>query len=238
MPWLYRQSDMKPGTTINRLRVRLLANTAVALALVLPLTLVAQRAGSPGAVYDLGLRRELFVDTYLIDSLEGVRLKLQEPRPAGVALRYDGPTEDNYCFYTTVLQDGDIYRMYYRGRIAPREQASTNVHLERQTTCYAESCDGIHWTKPSLGLLDVNGSRDNNVILETHAPQFLPLHRRSSRRAPWGALQGKHRPVGGEAGAFLVECLKLPQVVDWIFTVPRSMVSYRPTRFGPSSGSW
>ena len=64
---------------------------------------VAPIKGSPGAVLDLGSRRELFVDTTLIDSLKAASLRLQEPRPAGVALRYDGPTEDRYCFYTTIL---------------------------------------------------------------------------------------------------------------------------------------
>jgi hypothetical protein len=32
-------------------------------------------------------------------------------------------------------------------------------------TCYAESPDGIHWTKPELGITTVNGSKHNNVIL-------------------------------------------------------------------------
>jgi hypothetical protein len=32
-------------------------------------------------------------------------------------------------------------------------------------TCYAESPDGVHWTKPELGITAVNGSKRNNVIL-------------------------------------------------------------------------
>src|SRR5581483_12469944 len=32
-------------------------------------------------------------------------------------------------------------------------------------TCYAESADGIHWKKPDLGLVEVNGTKQNNVIL-------------------------------------------------------------------------
>ena len=31
--------------------------------------------------------------------------------------------------------------------------------------CYAESNDGIKWTKPSLGLVDYKGSKDNNILL-------------------------------------------------------------------------
>ena len=112
-------------------------------------------------ITDIGTRRELFVDRYLIDSLNGTQLKLHHPIPRGEAIRYDTPWEsgDGYSesFYTTVFKDDDIYRMYYRGHVA--------------STCYAESVDGINWTKPSLGLIEAGGTRENNVILShsTHS---------------------------------------------------------------------
>ena len=71
------------------------------------------------AITDIGSRRELFVDNFLVESLNGARLKLQEPRPGGVAIEYDQPWErepaGSRSFYTSVIKDGDIYRMYYRG---------------------------------------------------------------------------------------------------------------------------
>jgi len=36
---------------------------------------------------------------------------------------------------------------------------------------YAESEDGIHWTRPKLGLIEMNGSRDNNLV--PWIPHFL-----------------------------------------------------------------
>ena len=111
---------------------------------------------------NIGSRRELFVDDYLIDRLDGAALKLHEPHPTGVAVAYEEPWEDRLCFYTTVLRDGDLYRMYYRGRMAG------------SWTGYAESSDGIHWTKPRLGLVDFDGSTANNVIL-TNAVTFFPF---------------------------------------------------------------
>ena len=70
----------------------------------------------PGrGIIDLGSRRELFVDGLLVDKLDGVRMVLHEPLPAGVAVKYDGPADERFSFYTTVLKDGDTYRMYYRG---------------------------------------------------------------------------------------------------------------------------
>ena len=99
--------------------------------------------------------RELFVDHHLIDRLEGASLKLHEPRPAGTAIDYDRPWEGRGSAYMTVLEDDGVYRLYYRG--APGDGP--------QVTCYAESADGVEWTKPDLGLFDVAGTRNNNVIL-------------------------------------------------------------------------
>jgi hypothetical protein len=112
---------------------------------------------------DIGSNRELFVDYHLIDKLDGVRLKLGEPRPGGVALRFGAAWEDRFAFYPTVIKDGDIYRLYYRACFATR-------HL----TCYAESEDGINWTRPNLGLVEVDGSKQNNVILP-EGRQFTPF---------------------------------------------------------------
>ena len=54
--------------------------------------------------------------------------------------------------------------MYYRGsRVEPGTA---------QFTCYAESPDGISWKRPNLGLFEVEGTRDNNVIL---TPEVAPV---------------------------------------------------------------
>ena len=112
-------------------------------------------------VIDIGSRRELFVDHYLIDKLEEPRLELHEPQPAEIVITFDRPWEGGTSSYYTVLKDGDIYRMYYRG--------SSGQPGSDQVTCYAESQDGIRWTKPNLRLFEVQGTRENNVIL---TPEF------------------------------------------------------------------
>lgn len=116
-------------------------------------------------VPDLGSRLELFVDHFLIERMDGTRLRLHSPRRAGVALRFDKPWEGAFVGYVTVLKDGDRYRMYYRG--LPRAGADGTA---LESTCYAESPDGIHWTKPELGLFEIDGSRANNVVLKGHHP--------------------------------------------------------------------
>ena len=63
-------------------------------------------------VIDIGSRRELFVDNYLIDHLDGARLYLHHPQPREVVLTCDQPWEKTGPGYTTVFKDGGIYRMY------------------------------------------------------------------------------------------------------------------------------
>src|SRR5207244_3398131 len=79
----------------------------------------------------LGTRLELFTDDLLIGRLDGCLLKLHEPYPANVALRFDAPWEGAFCGYVTVLHDGERFRCYYRGNpIAGRDGSDTEV------TCY------------------------------------------------------------------------------------------------------
>ena len=114
-------------------------------------------AAEEAAVLEVGSRLELFVDGYLIDSLQGTRLKLHIPIPREVAIQFDAPWEGPGSGYVTVMKDKDRYRMYYRGK-------SKGKDGEGEVTCYAESKDGITWTKPSLGICGFQGSTDNNII--------------------------------------------------------------------------
>ncbi|MDE2927204.1 MAG: hypothetical protein OXT71_12465 [Acidobacteriota bacterium] len=119
----------------------------------------------------IGSRLELFVDDYVIESMDGVRLRLQTPQPAGIVMNHDKPWEGTTSTFHTVFQDGDLFRMYYRGSshagytiqslMKPGEKP---IPEHEQVACYAESRDGIHWTRPSLGLIEFEGSKDNNIV--------------------------------------------------------------------------
>src|SRR2546430_1820474 len=124
---------------------------------ILSLIVVLAASSVAGEVLDLGSRRELFVDRFLIEKLEGAQLRLHEPRREGIALKFDRPWEGAFSAYTTVIKDGGLYRMYYRGLPSAGRDDSANA-----VTCYAESRDGIVWTKPNVGLFEVHGTRDNN----------------------------------------------------------------------------
>ena len=97
---------------------------------------------------------ELFVDYYLIDEMKGSSLKLHHPNHEQAVLVFDRPWEGSQTGYVTILKDGDEYRMYYRG----------GGDLVREYTCIALSKDTVHWTRPSLGLFEFEGSKNNNII--------------------------------------------------------------------------
>ncbi|MDP6357909.1 MAG: hypothetical protein QF473_22535, partial [Planctomycetota bacterium] len=79
---------------------------------------------------DISSRLQLFVDDQLIDRLDGVQHHLHHPVPREVALTIDQPWEklwqrderlDPTPFgYSSVMKDGDIYRMYYTWDVGRR----------------------------------------------------------------------------------------------------------------------
>lgn len=110
---------------------------------------------APPEVRDIGSRRELFVDRFLIEEEKGARLKLHEPQ-------LTPPTAEpaDSMEYGTVIKDGNLFRLYTRDARGAGADGT-----EPEVTRYCESRDGTHWTKPRLGLHEIDGSKSNNVIL-------------------------------------------------------------------------
>ena len=147
--------------------------------------------GAEAAPVDIADRRELFVDGYLIDRLRGARRTLHRPVAREISLERTKPWEGNASNYTTVFQDGDLYRMYYRGTHSVYTRGKReNVH--REVVCYAESPDGIHWTRPDLGIVEFDGSKKNNIIWDGigshNFTPFLDTNPGSSANAKYKAM--------------------------------------------------
>jgi len=115
------------------------------------------------AVTDIGDRLEIFVDRALIDTMDGATLTLGQSRPEEISLTFDHPWESSFsAAYMTVIKDGGTYRLYYRGG---SKTDTGMIKAGTEVTCYAESQDGKTWVKPKLGLVEFEGSKDNNIIL-------------------------------------------------------------------------
>lgn len=105
-----------------------------------------------------GPYRRLFLDALLVEQSSGVERVFHTPEKfaGNPVLRADTPWEKGGSgpyLYGTVLHDGGKLRMWY--------------HFLRggYRNAYAESEDGIRWTKPDLGLIDFEGSRANNLFV-------------------------------------------------------------------------
>ncbi len=123
---------------------------------------------------NIGSNRELFVDDFIVDTEKTTaKAVLGKPVRRECVFLNDAPWEGNGWIYYTVLQDEDIFRMYYITVTQYNEDKSEHKH-QFCRNCYAESKDGIHWTKPNLGICNINGSTENNVIFETK--NFTALH--------------------------------------------------------------
>ena len=106
---------------------------------------------------DIGSRRELFVDQYLIDSLQGVTRELHSPERKGAVFTFDRPWEGGATGCVTVFDDGipggvPYYRMYYVGTPMRGEYSDFPNIYGPAVVCTAESRDGIRWTRPNLEL--------------------------------------------------------------------------------------
>lgn len=123
-------------------------------------------ADKDSAPIPVGDRRELFVEDTLIDRFEGdASLRLHEPTPREIVLDHDEEWEGTGSGYHSIFKDGDLYRMYYKAWHIAVSEGSINTGTHPLFCCYAESKDGIHWTKPKLGIHEFKGSKDNNIVI-------------------------------------------------------------------------
>ena len=84
------------------------------------------------------------------------------PGPHEVAIVHDAPWEGAGSGYHSIIQDGNRYRLYYRASALGVE--NQRLKTGREVYCYAESRDGITFTKPELGLHDIDGFVSINFV--------------------------------------------------------------------------
>lgn len=105
-------------------------------------------------------------DQVSIPHTQNLRLEMVQPQrhQANPVLRRGGAGAVDAMgvqFYGSVLKDGGKYRMWY---VAFDDDVNHKARSERWRAAYAESVDGVEWTKPHLGLVEHRGSRDNNLV--------------------------------------------------------------------------
>lgn len=110
-------------------------------------------------------RRFLCWDADMIEKSENVTVHCHKPVPRDVALVCDDEWEGVHNGYGGIVRVGDTYRLYYRacgGGV--NFDLKTGREPSRSVICVAESRDGIHFKKPTVGIYEYNGSRQNNIV--------------------------------------------------------------------------
>ena len=109
-------------------------------------------------------RTILFVDDHDVLYRSGTRRVLNQPvrHPQNPLITEDKPWE-LAIGWTSVHRDSKTgrYQLWYQAYAGKRAQLKTH----ECTVCYAESDDGVTFTKPSLGLFDFNDQKSTNIVL-------------------------------------------------------------------------
>lgn len=181
--------------------------------------IVSSQSAESGNAITIGSRRELLVDHHLIGRLENARLVLHRPLAREVALTFDRPWEGNTSGYVTVMRDGDVLKMIYRGH--RMTWASGRLQMSHSpVVCYAESRDGIHWKKPDLRLFPLLGDMAkrvddplaNNIVWpgSSQSGTFVPF----LDTRPGCPAEEKFKAVGGN-GKIGLYLFKSPDAIHW-----------------------
>ena len=110
---------------------------------------------------------------------------LHHPSPQNVAVQFDAPWEGCFSGYKVVIRDDDVCRLCYHSSPSAGEPAAAPPRC-----CYAESHEGITFTRPSFGLHEFAGSRENNLILVGDgADGFAPSSTRALTWRPTSATK-------------------------------------------------
>ncbi len=120
----------------------------------------------PRACIDVGGEKHLFLDALFFEHSERITLQMHPARKTDeTVLAPDKPWENASLNWFSVLEDDGKFRMWYECYDVEGWPTTDDTSF-----CYAESADGIHWSKPNLGLYAYHGSTDNNILFRQIGP--------------------------------------------------------------------
>lgn len=123
----------------------------------------------------VGENRQLFLDDWLIQSMENVEIRVHQPTRREIAQVRDMPWEGSGCKFHSVIYDAQTgrYLMYSTAWQAENYENTWNPAIMNVTL--SVSRDGIHWERPNLGFVLHNGSKQNNLLNVCGVLDFSPF---------------------------------------------------------------
>ncbi len=120
--------------------------------------------------------KHLFVDDYRIEGLTAAWRVLNRPSKHADSpiFRSENGWETKglhgHCLYDRRRR---LFRMWYTafggGVVGTRVLGQDNppFSVQENYICYAESEDAVHWRRPSAGMVEYDGSTDNNIVFQS-----------------------------------------------------------------------
>ena len=134
----------------------------------------------------LGSNRFLFLDEFLLDSVENAELAVNPPRFDALVLVADKPWENGgitsygNAFWDSIAGE---YRLYY---VPVSWDAAPGFCL-----ALATSKDGVNWDKPDLGAVEWQGSKDNNIVVWAQREGTVLIDRNASPERRYAYLSSE-----------------------------------------------
>ncbi len=142
---------------------------------------------------------ELFLDNEFLEWTPGVTRELHRPVKYNLnpVLRPEKWWETHCILPNAVLYDKEekLFKMWYRTGPAGKLTEAIDGHVSY--TGYAISADGINWERPELGIFEIGGRRDHNIVLKSEV---------NARHGNVSAEQGKK--------AFILSVVPNPHPAD------------------------
>jgi len=149
--------------------------------------------------FSLGAQKELFLDDDHVNSLTRLTRCMGEVERMGPILEPDSDAGE-VAMQTRSSPiwnpEREIWQWWYWGNWACEPYG--RWHTEQMPlTHLAESVDGIHWTKPNIGLYEWHGSRHNNIVMDPELGARALYHILRDEREPdpakrYKAMMGQH----------------------------------------------
>ena len=139
---------------------------------------VAPAGGESGNAARPSFVTEMFLDNDLLEATPGVSRRLHPAKKhlLNPVIRPDRWCEGTYIEPYTTMYDAEekLFKLWAR---AGSDAKAGYVGGNAAWMLYYTSKDGVHWEKPDLGVCDVGGRRDHNVVfasdLVTNSPTRL-----------------------------------------------------------------
>jgi hypothetical protein len=123
----------------------------------------------PAEPMEIGTVPQFFIDDHVVDNRWSFKMKTEEVvRAFHQPVKHAGnPLIVGGCGYPSVMHEADtgLFKLWYQTHIRGTEDDDKAAY----GIAYAESKDGIAWTRPELGLYDWKGTKANNIVWRGHA---------------------------------------------------------------------